>query len=395
MDDGSMEELIGSVGPVRVAILGSTGSIGRQALDVVRRYPGRFRVVALAAGTDADGLLEQSREFDVELAGLAGPAGQISDAPDGLTLFTGPDAAARVAESSEAEVVLNGVVGAAGLHATVAAIKSGKLLALANKESLVAAGEYVMARAGPGQIRPVDSEHSALWQLLETLEPHQVRRALLTGSGGPFRGKKASDLGEVTVQQALAHPVWDMGPKITVDSATLMNKGLEVIEAHFLFGLTYDEIEVLIHRQGLVHAMVEATDGAVYAHAAEPDMRLPIQIALGWPERMPPPEGRRIDWATVGSIDFEVPDIETFRCLALAYEAGRRGDTYTAALNAANEVAVAAFLDERLDFLGIPAVVERVLEAHEPMEATLEAVVEQDALARAQAAEAVAALSGG
>ena len=372
---------------IKVAVLGSTGSIGRQALDVVRTHPDRFELVALATGSDAEGLAAQAKEFDVRLLGLA--TGSLS-APEPSVVVEGLDAAAEVAERSGADVVLNAVVGAAGLRATMATVTSGKTLALANKESLVAAGELVMSRAEPGQIRPVDSEHSALWQVLEEIPPHAVRRAIVTGSGGPFRGRDAASLGSVTVAEALAHPVWDMGRKITIDSATLMNKGLEVIEAHFLFGFTYDEIHVVIHPQGLVHGMAETVDGAVFAHAAQPDMRLPIQLALAWPERLSPPGGARVDWAKAGALTFEAPDPATFRCLGLAYEAGRKGDTYPAVLNAANEVAVQAFLDRRLPFLGIPAVIEQVLEEHEPAEPRLEGVLEQDAWARVRAEAIVA-----
>lgn len=375
--------------PIKVAVLGSTGSIGRQALDVLRAHADRFELVALAAGSDAASLESQAEEFAVSMIGLS--SGKAS-APKGASIFEGSDAAARVAEESDAQVVLNAVMGAAGLKATMATIISGKTLALANKESLVAAGEAVMARAGPGQIRPVDSEHSALWQVLEGVPPDHSRRVWLTGSGGPFRGRSSRDLEGVTVAEALAHPVWEMGPKITVDSATLMNKGLEVIEAHFLFGLTYDEIEVVIHPQGLVHALVETSDGSVFAHAALPDMRLPIQLALAWPDRLSPPEGNRIDFKAGLEATFEAPDVETFRCLPLAYEAGRRGDTYPAVLNAANEIAVKSFIDGRLDLLGIPAVVERVLEEHDPVEATLDGVLAQDAWARSRSTELISAM---
>jgi len=316
------------------------------------------------------------------------------EAPSGRTVIDGSLASAEVAEATDASVVLNAVVGAAGLRATLATLSAGKILALANKESLVAAGELVMAKAGPGQIRPVDSEHSALWQLLHSIAPDQVRRALVTGSGGPFRGWTREELGNVGVQQALAHPVWAMGPKITVDSSTLMNKGLEVIEAHFLFGFTYDEIDVVIHPQGTIHALVETVDGAVFVHAAPPDMRLPIQLAFGWPERLGAPGGKRLNWATLGTLSFEPPDTDTFRCLALAYQAARLGDTYPAVLNAANEVAVDAFLRGPLPYLGIPEVVERVLDAHTPVAPSLEGVLEVDAWARQQASATVAARSG-
>jgi len=388
-DDDFGDDVFGEdTEPVSVAILGSTGSIGTQALEVVRAHPGRFKVTALTANADAETLLAQAREFDVHLLGLT--AGGM-DAPSGTTVVDGERASAEVAETASASVVLNAVVGAAGLQATLATLRAGKILALANKESLVAAGELVMAKAGPGQIRPVDSEHSAMWQLLHSIGPDQVRRALVTGSGGPFRGRTREELGNVDVQQALAHPVWAMGPKITVDSSTLMNKGLEVIEAHFLFGFTYDEIDVVIHPQGTVHALVETVDGAVFVHAAPPDMRLPIQLALAWPDRLGAPGGKRLDWATLGSLTFEAPDTETFRCLALAYQAARLGDTYPAVLNAANEVAVEAFLAGRLGYLGIPDTVERVLNAHEPISPSLEGVLEADAWARGRASAAIGA----
>ncbi|HVL50907.1 MAG TPA: 1-deoxy-D-xylulose-5-phosphate reductoisomerase [Actinomycetota bacterium] len=374
---------------LRVAILGSTGSIGSQALEVVRAYPERFEVVALAANSDTGGLLAQAKEFEVSLLGIVcGPL----DAPDGCTVFEGEHSAERVVQESDAHLVLNAVVGAAGLRATMATILAGKTLALANKESLVAGGELVMSKVMEGQLRPVDSEHSSLWQLLEGLPPHRVRRVLLTGSGGPFRGKSLSDLKKVTVEGALNHPVWEMGPKITIDSSTLMNKGLEVIEAHFLFGLTYDEIQVVIHPQGMVHGMVETMDGSVFAHAAPPDMRLPIQLAMAFPDRLGAPAdrlsgvGARIDWTAPQSMTFEPPDLEAFRCLALAFDAGRQAGTYPAVLNAANETAVEAFLAGKLDYLGIPAVVEDVLGRHESCEPSLEAILEQDAWARSQAA---------
>jgi 1-deoxy-D-xylulose-5-phosphate reductoisomerase len=388
-NDDYGDDLFGDAAePVSVAILGSTGSIGTQALEVVRAHPDRFKVMALTANSDGDTLLAQAMEFDVPLLGLT--AGGI-EAPSGTTVIDGAMASAEVAEAAEASVVLNAVVGAAGLQATLATLRAGKTLALANKESLVAAGELVMAKAGPGQIRPVDSEHSALWQLLHSIPPDQVRRALVTGSGGPFRGRTREDLGNVDVQQALAHPVWAMGPKITVDSSTLMNKGLEVIEAHFLFGFTYDEIDVVIHPQGTVHALVETVDGAVFVHAAPPDMRLPIQLALAWPDRLGAPGAKRLDWATLGTLTFEPPDTKTFPCLSLAYQAARLGDTFPAVLNAANEVAVGAFLDGHLAYLGIPDVIERVLDAHEPIAPSLEGVLEVDAWARARASATIEA----
>lgn len=374
----------------RVAILGSTGSIGRQALDIVRAYPERFEVVGLCAGRDAEGLLAQAKEFDVAMLGIVqGPL----NAPDTTTVFEGPNSAEKLVQESDAHLVLNAVVGSAGLRATMATILAGKTLCLANKESLVAGGELVMSKVFEGQLRPVDSEHSSLWQLLDGLPPDRVRRVLLTGSGGPFRGRSTEELKTATLATALNHPVWEMGPKITIDSSTLMNKGLEVIEAHYLFGLTYDEIQVVIHPQGMVHGMVETMDGSVFAHAAPPDMRLPIQLAMAYPDRLGAPGGR-IDWTAPQAMTFEPPDVDTFRCLALAFEAGRQGSTYPAVLNAANETAVEAFIGGGLDYLGIPAVVESVLERHEGVEPSLEAVLEQDAWARSQAAVIIDARSG-
>jgi 1-deoxy-D-xylulose-5-phosphate reductoisomerase len=366
----------------KLAVLGSTGSIGCQALEIVRAHPERFELVALVANSDADALLAQAEEFRVSLIGLVGGD---ADVPEGVKLISGPRAAEQVVEEAGAHLVLNAIVGAAGLSATMATIATGQVLALANKESLVAGGELVMSKVLPGQLRPVDSEHSALWQLLDGLRPDRVRKVFLTGTGGPFRGRTKQELEGATVAEALNHPVWDMGPKITVDSATLMNKGLEVIEAHFLFGLTYDEIEVVIHPQGRIHGMVETMDGEVFAHAAPADMRLPIQLALSWPDHLGAPGGIRIDWKTPQTITFEPPDTDTFECLALAFEAGRRGGTYPAVLNAANEIAVEAFVSGRLDFLGIAGVVGDVLQRHSGCEPDLESILEQDRWARAEA----------
>ncbi|HVE76182.1 MAG TPA: 1-deoxy-D-xylulose-5-phosphate reductoisomerase [Actinomycetota bacterium] len=371
--------------PRKITVLGSTGSIGKQTLDVVREHPDRFTVVALAAHSDASTLFEQAAEFHVQTVALEGES---QSRPDGVSVITGPDSAARLVGELDTEIVLNAVMGAAGLKATMAAISAGRTLALANKESLVAGGEAVMSKASPGQIRPVDSEHSALWQLLDGGSMEAVARVILTSSGGPFRGSSSSELEGVTVEQALAHPTWAMGRKITIDSATLMNKGLEVIEAHFLFGLTYDEIDVLVHPQSIVHGLVELVDGSMLAHSAVPDMRLPIQVALSWPQRLRSEQLQRID-LTQAPLTFEAPDTETFVCLRLAYEAGRQGDTYPAAMNAANEIAVGAFLDGKIRLPDIFGVVEQVLETHKPTEATIDAVIEQDAVARDAAASLV------
>jgi 1-deoxy-D-xylulose-5-phosphate reductoisomerase len=380
-----MDDIFGSHSEseqIKVAIAGSTGSVGRQALEVIRSHPDHFQVVALTAHKDSVTLLQQAEEFDVRVLGLV--QGDLPEL-DGVETFVGPESSAEVAAATEASVVLNAVVGAAGLKTTLATIAEGKSVALANKESLVAAGELVMAKAEPGQIRPVDSEHSALWQLLDRSGGADVSRVFLTGSGGPFRGKSLSELSDATAEEALQHPIWEMGRKITIDSATLMNKGLEVIEAHFLFGFTYDEIEVVIHPEGRIHAIIETLDGNAFAHAAVPDMKIPIQVAFGWPERHRSSDGGRIDWSELGQLTFEAPDIKTFRCLGLAYEAGRKGDTYPAVLNAANEVAVQAFLDGLISFDSIPSIVEETLEGHEPLQPRLDEVLEVDAWARTKA----------
>ena len=297
-----------------VVILGSTGSIGTQALDVISRHPDEYRVVALAAGRNTELLAEQARTFGV-------PADLARSGLDE------PGVLAELAAHPDADVVLNAVVGFAGLPATIAALEAGKRLALANKESLIAAGPVVAkARAaGGGEIVPVDSEHSAVWQCLRSGRHTEVARIILTASGGPFRGRTAAELATVTRAEALRHPTWTMGAKITIDSSTLMNKGLEVIEAHELFGVDYDRIDVVVHPQSIVHGMVEFVDGATVAQLSMPDMRLPIGLALGAPDRFPEAFGA-IDWTTLGTLTFEPPDRSTFRCLALAYEAGRRGE---------------------------------------------------------------------
>jgi len=353
----------------RVVILGSTGSIGRQALDVIRDNPDDFEVVGLAAGSKSEQLERQAEEFGVARSGL------------------GAGAALDLATLEEADIVLNAVVGAAGLRASVAALASGKRLALANKESLVAGGEICLrtARDSGGTIVAVDSEHAALAQCLAGVDPDTIQRLVLTASGGPFRTR--SDLSAVTPEEALAHPTWSMGPKITIDSATLMNKGLEVIEAHHLFGLEYDRIDTVCHPQSLVHGMVEFVDSSTLLQAAPTDMRVPIQAALTWPDRRAR-VGKAIDWADVGSIEFEAVDHERFPCVGLARSAGEMGGTHPAALNAANEEVVGAFLNHRVSFVDIPVVIEKVLDEHESLDAAdLDAVLEADAQARKRAAD--------
>jgi 1-deoxy-D-xylulose-5-phosphate reductoisomerase len=351
-----------------VALLGSTGSIGEQALDVIRGAPGRFRVVALAAGRSADRLAAQARELRPAAVGLVDEtqaAGLAAELPPGCRLAVGPDAVAELAAADGADVVLNGITGSVGLAPTLRALEAGRRLALANKESLIVGGELVTALARPGQIVPVDSEHSGLAQCLRAGRPTEVARLIVTASGGPFRGRSAADLAGVTPADALAHPTWAMGPMITVNSATLMNKGLEVIEAHLLFGVPYDRIEVVVHPQSIVHAMVEWCDGSTVAQLSMPDMRLPIGLALGWPERDERAVGR-IDWAQAATLEFQPVDRATFPLLDLALRAGRQGATAPAALNAANEEAVGAFLAGRLPFPGIAQVVAEVLERHRP-----------------------------
>jgi 1-deoxy-D-xylulose-5-phosphate reductoisomerase len=370
--------IVSATAPVRLAVLGSTGSVGTQALDVVRANPGAYEVVALAAGRNEKLLAEQAAEF-----GVAGVRARCA-ADD-------PAVLAGFAELPEVDVVLNAVVGFAGLPATVAALEAGKRLALANKESLIAAGPVVAAarEKGGGEIVPVDSEHSAVYQALQAGPRESVKRILLTASGGPFRGRSRAELDRVTVADALAHPTWSMGPKITVDSSTLMNKGLEVIEARELFEIELERIEVVVHPQSVIHGMVEFSDGSTIAQLSMPDMRLPIGYALAAPARIAQPVGV-IDWARLGTLTFETPDPEAFPCLALAYRAATAGGDAPATLNAANEVAVAAFLGGRLSWRGIADVVGEVLAGHRPGNvSTVEDVVEADGRARSRAAAAV------
>jgi 1-deoxy-D-xylulose-5-phosphate reductoisomerase len=341
----------------RLIILGSTGSVGRQALDVVRAHPDRFDVVALCAASNAHLLRRQAAEFEPEQVALETPIIP-SENGFGCELLTGPGSAEYLARQP-ADVVLNAIVGFAGLQATVGALQAGNTLALANKESLVAGGDWVMSLAASGSIIPVDSEHSAIFQCLEGRS--EVSGILLTASGGPFFSFEKSQILEVTPGDALAHPTWRMGPKITIDSATMMNKGLEVIEAHHLFDVAYDDVRVAVHRQSVVHGGALFADGSVVLHAALPDMRLPISYGLLYPERVDvgvdPLPFDAASWT------FEEPRNDLFRCLPLAVEAGRAGGAYPVALNAANEVAVEAFLEGRIGFLQIAEAIEDVLDA--------------------------------
>ena len=355
----------------RVVILGSTGSVGRQALEVIRTHSDRFEVVGLVAGRDADSLSAQARDFPSADTGL------------------GEEAAVRLAALDQADIVLNAIVGAAGLRASLSALSSGKTLALANKESLIAGGELCRAAAerGRGRIIPVDSEHAAIAQCLSQTRPGDVKRIVLTASGGPFRN--TSDLLGVTPEDALKHPTWSMGPKITVDSATLMNKGLEMIEAHHLFDLPYDSIDVVIQPQSVVHGIVELKDGSMLMQAAPTDMRIPVQAALADPDMLDSPVAP-LDLTNASPLTFEPLDVNRFPSVQLAEQAGRAGQTYPAALNAANEVAVRAFLESQISFTDIPRVVDQVLKQHEPLDATIEGnVFEADTEARRHAREVI------
>jgi 1-deoxy-D-xylulose-5-phosphate reductoisomerase len=384
-----------------LAILGSTGSIGTQALDVVRRHPDRFRVVGLsAAGANQELLVGQIREFHPPVVAIAdqGAADDIHEKLGpigGVELIVGPDAAERLAGDTEADLVLNALVGSAGLGPTLAALQSGKTLALANKESLVVGGELVMdlIKGEPERLLPVDSEHAALAMALRGERREDLKRVVLTGSGGPFRGWGRNELARASVKEALQHPVWSMGPKITIDSATLMNKGLEVIEAHHLFDLDYSQIHVLIHREGIVHAMVEFKDGSIRAEMAAPDMRLPIQQALAWPERL----SQGIDPVplTDRSLSFEPVDREAFPAIDLAYRVGGLGLTFPAVMNAANEVAVMAFLEGKIPLTRIVEISQGVVDQHEPASVVSVVNIERaDAWARSLAHAIVDAEGG-
>ncbi len=328
----------------RVVVLGSTGSVGTQAIDVMREHPGRFEVVGLAAGGSRRDLLDAQRA-----------------AHPGAAVAIGAEAAVELIETVDADVVLNAITGSVGLAPTLAALRAGRTLALANKESLVAGGRLVTDAAAPGQIVPVDSEHSALAQCLRSGAPAEVRSLVLTASGGPFRGRTAEQMRTVTARDALAHPTWDMGPVVTINSATLVNKGLEVIEAHLLFGVPYDRIEVVVHPQSVIHSMVTFVDGATIAQASPPDMRLPIALALAWPDRLDPVI-RACDFTAPASWTFEPVDRLAFPALDLAFAAGRAGGTVPAAFNAANEEAVHAFRAGHLRFTGISDLLGRILD---------------------------------
>jgi len=376
-----------------VAVMGSTGSIGTQTLDIIRASNGRFTVDALSVGSSIAALVDQVREFNPRVVVVADHdlhAAAVDAVGLATIVLSGDDGLAEA--SATADITINGVMGFAGLAVTMSTLEHGKRLGLANKESLIAAGPVVQkARQTPGaELLPVDSEHCALHQCLRaTTDERSVDKLVLTASGGPFRGRTAQDLASVTIEDALAHPTWSMGPKITIDSSTLMNKGLEVIEAHELYGIGYDDIEVVVHPQSIVHSMVAYRDGATIAQLSEPDMRLCIGYALAYPDRLDLPFGA-MDWTETSMLTFEPPDREAFPCLDLAFEAGRRSGTAPAWLSACNEVAVDAFLEGLMPWTGIAEVNEELLELHDGGAAeSLDAVLDADARARAAAKQRI------
>ncbi|HET9169274.1 MAG TPA: 1-deoxy-D-xylulose-5-phosphate reductoisomerase [Actinospica sp.] len=398
-----------STSPRRIVILGSTGSIGTQAIDVVLRNPDRFRVVALAAGGKNPRLLAQqaldlgveavavakgtaAEDLQLELYAEAQRRGYSTGDARVPRLLAGPDSVAELA-AYDCDVVLNGIEGAAGLHATLAALKAGRTLALANKESLIIGGDLVTSLAAPGQIVAVDSEHSALAQCLRGGTANEVRRLIVTASGGPFRGRTRDELHEVTPDQALKHPTWAMGPLVTINSATLVNKGLEIIEAHLLYGVPFDRIEVVVHPTSIVHSMVEFADGSTLAQASPPDMRIPIALGMGWPERVPD-AAPACDWTKAATWEFFPLDGEAFPAVALAKHVGEQGGTSPAVFNGANEACVYAFLEGRIPFTAIVDTIAAVVAEHEASpervgraELSLDAVLAADAWSRERAAQ--------
>ncbi|MFQ6019207.1 MAG: 1-deoxy-D-xylulose-5-phosphate reductoisomerase [Dehalococcoidia bacterium] len=372
--------------PLGLAVLGSTGSIGRQTLDVVASLPDRFRVVALAAGQNVSLLEEQARQFRPDLISCEREAEFLHSRLVEQGLDCRWASMEEVASHPDVDLLMVGTVGRAGLSPTLAAVRAGKAVAIANKEVLVMAGHLVTAaaRRHGGELRPIDSEHAAVWQCLWGEDVRTVERILLTASGGPFRDTPVSELANVTAEEALRHPNWQMGRKITVDSATLLNKGLECIEARWLFDVPLERIDVVLHRESIVHSLVEFNDGSVKAQLGLPDMRLPIQSALTYPERVAGASVGHLDLKSIGALSFGVPDMSRFPCLGLALEAGRRGDTYPAVLAAADEVAVQHFLAGHIGFLEIPRVIEGALAAHRGLpDPDLDGVLAADAWARA------------
>lgn len=375
--------------PLRVALLGCTGSIGKQTLDVVRMHPDKLRLTALAVNSSCEGLVRAAREFDVSHVAIADETHRndpaLAELPKDSELGFGQDSVTRLASLPDVDCVLVAVVGEAGIWASHEALRAGKIWAPANKEALVIGGDLLMPMAKPGRVLPVDSEHNAIYQCLVGERRHDVKKIWLTCSGGPFFGRTREQLASVTAADALAHPTWKMGAKITIDCATLMNKGLEVIEAHHLFDVPIDDVNVLVHRQSKIHSAVEFADGSVKAQLGPSDMRVAIQYALSYPERWESP-ATHVDWRCSEPLTFAAPDTEAFRCLDLALSAGKTGGTLPCAMNAANEVANEAFREGRCGFTDIDAIVEGVMDAThvEPL-SSLEQIAEVDALARTRA----------
>ena len=371
----------------QLAVLGSTGSIGQQTLDVVRALPHRFRIIGLAAGKNIALLSKQVSEFKPRFVCYQDKKVS-AHLLDGECELLSPEDIARL---PQVDMVVIATSGKSGLSPTLAAVKAGKTVALANKESLVMAGEIITKemKRNRAQILPIDSEHSAIWQCLRG-ETQKAVKLILTASGGPFHGYSSAQLEGVTAEQALKHPSWQMGKKVTIDSATLMNKGLEVIEARWLFNVPFDNIKVIIHPQSIIHSMVEFIDGSVKAQLSYPDMRLPIQYALSYPERLPNPQLPQLNWRTINNLTFEPPDFDTFACLRLAIEAGKKGGTYPAVLCAADEVAVDLFLSQRIKFTDIAHLVEQTLEQHQSIaHPTLEEIMAADDWARQKVLELI------
>jgi 1-deoxy-D-xylulose-5-phosphate reductoisomerase len=388
-----------------ITLLGSTGSIGTQTLDILAQYPDQFRLVGLAAGNNVELMAQQIRQFRPEIVAicnkekLADLKSAITDVDPQPMILAGEDGVMEVARYGDAEAVVTGIVGCAGLLPTIAAIEAGKDIALANKETLIAGGPVVnpLLKKHGVKLLPADSEHSAIFQCLQGVREGGLRRIILTASGGAFRDWPVERLSEVTVADAITHPNWSMGKKITVDSATLMNKGLEVIEAHYLFGVEYDDIDIVVHPQSIIHSLIELQDTSVLAQLGWPDMRLPLLYAISWPDRIPT-DWKPLDLVKAGDLTFREPDRQKYPCMDLAYAAGRAGGSMTAVLNAANEQAVALFLDEKIQFLDIPKVIEMACDRHQAdnrQNPCLDDILEADQWARQAVVEASEKLATG
>ncbi|WLR53203.1 1-deoxy-D-xylulose-5-phosphate reductoisomerase [Bacillus tianshenii] len=368
----------------KISLLGATGSIGTQTLDVIEAHPNEFHLEAMSFGSNIEKGLEMIHKFKPALVSVKDKESAErlkSEVPSHIRIFYGEEGLVEVATAADADILVNAVLGSVGLEPTLAAIEAGKPIALANKETLVTAGHLVMAKAKQYgvDILPVDSEHSAIFQCLNGEPKKAISRLILTASGGSFRDKKREELEGVTVEEALNHPNWSMGAKITIDSATMMNKGLEVIEAHWLFGLPYEQIDVLLHKESIIHSMVEFTDTSVIAQLGQPDMRVPIQYALTYPERLELPHAKRLNLMDIGTLHFDKADFARYQCLRFAYEAGKIGGSMTTVLNAANEEAVGQFLDGQIDFLEIEHLIESALTKHQTVvEPSLEVISEID-----------------